>query len=148
MITLADLCGELKNWFVSSRYFGHFTIQDGEINVSDMVTDGSLQVGQWFRIVGSVFNDGVYQYPAYGLQDEMFNGAVWAMAVPPAVTSLLEEMNEWENQYSSVLNSPYTSESFGGYSYTKATGNSNMGGSVTWQDQFRARLNRWRKIRA
>ena len=40
--------------------------------------------------------------------------------------------------------SPYTSESFGDYSYTKATGES--GAPLTWRDVFASRLNAWRKL--
>ena len=40
--------------------------------------------------------------------------------------------------------SPYQSESFGGYSYTKASASN--GDQVDWKTVFRSRLNRWRKI--
>lgn len=59
-MTLTDLCKELNNWFVTSIHHDNFTIKNGEINLADMVVDGSLQNGQYFRIVGSVFNDGVH----------------------------------------------------------------------------------------
>ena len=148
---MTDLCKELNNWFVRSRYYGKFRITDGQIDLSDLVHDGSLQVGQFFRICDSVFNDGVYQYPTSNLTDEVFEGAVWAMAVPPAVIALQAQINDWLNDddVQKALKSPYTSESFGGYSYTKASGkNSNSGQNTafTWQDMFANELNRWRKI--
>ena len=40
--------------------------------------------------------------------------------------------------------SPYTSESFGGYSYTKATDAN--GAPIGWQKAFASRLNKWRKL--
>lgn len=140
-MTLTNLCEEIHNWFDTSRHFGNFTIKNGEIDLSDLVVDG-----QYFRIVGSIFNDGVYQYPTSNLKDEVFNGSVWVMAVPPAVITLQTEIEEWEKKYEGILNSPYQSESFGGYSYTKSnTVNGDF--VVSWRDHFRGKLNRWRKIR-
>lgn len=149
-MNLADLCAEIRNHFEKSKYFGKFSIQDGVIDLSDIEYDGSIQDGQYFRIVGSVFNDGVYQYPAAGLIDESFDGAVWPMAVPPAVLSLLDDINAWlsDPKVVEAMSRPYQSESFGGYSYTKASGSGSASGSaLTWQSQFSSRLNRWRKIR-
>lgn len=143
---LTELCKEINNYFDTAKYFGKFTIEDGELaNVN------YLQDGQYFRIVGSVFNDGVYQYPAKELKDEVFDGAIWAMAVPQAVIALADEIDEWCDKYAGVDStamSPYNSESFGGYSYSKSTGGStddNSGG--TWQGVFANRLSNWRKIR-
>lgn len=142
---LTELCAELKNWFDRDqpKWYGQFKIENGAIELD-------LQSGQYFRIIGSVFNDGVYQYPVSDLTDEVFSGAVWAMAVPPAVIALSEEIDAWQTQYADVLKSPYTSESFGGYSYTRASGGSSGGVSndaPSWQSTFASRLNQWRKIR-
>lgn len=140
---LTELCAELRNWFDKERRFGKYEISDGEIVLP------FLQEGQYFRIVDSVFNDGVYQYPTQGLNDEVFEGAIWAMAVPPAVIALLDEINEWENTYKNVILSPYTSESFGGYSYAKASGSgqgNNTNDMVDYRSVFANKLNKWRKI--
>ena len=142
---LTELCQELKNWFEREKYFGTFTIESGEI----AMPDGSLQDGQFFRVIGSVFNDGVHKYNEGGLTDEVFEGAIWAMAVPPAVIELSERIDEWNSKYGDSVSSPYSSESFGGYSYTKASagqGNANSGSSPTWQSTFANDINRWRKI--
>ena len=48
---LTELCQELRNWFERKKFFGTFTIESGQIDLPD----GSLQSGQYFRIVGSVF---------------------------------------------------------------------------------------------
>ena len=137
---LTELCMELKNWFEIARVFGQFAITDGTIDLGDAVQDG-----QYIRIVGSVFNDGVYQYPPTGLTDESFDGAVWLMAVPPQVITLASEIGEWVGKYGSVVTNPYTSESFGGYSYSKAGATGDAAGA-TWQSTFAERLNKWRKI--
>ena len=135
---LTNLCAELRNYFETKKRFGTFTISGGSISPSDF-----LQDGQYYRIVGSVFNDGVHRHPAHDLTDETFDGAVWAMAVPPAVVELLQKIQEFE---AATANAPtaYTSESFGGYTYTKATDENGL--PVGWRSVFKSELNRWRKL--
>ena len=135
---LTNLCAEIRNYFETEKRFGTFTISDGSLSPSNF-----LQDGQYFRIVGSVFNDGVHRHPAHDLTDETLDGAVWAMAVPPAVFELLQKIQEFE---AAAANAPtaYTSESFGGYSYTKATDEN--GAPIGWQKAFAGRLNKYRKL--
>ena len=137
---LTEICAEIRNYFEvpNGRHFGTFTISGGSIAPLDF-----LQEGQYFRIVGSVFNDGVYQYPASDLTDEVFEGAVWAMALPPSIIALAAEIKTY-NDSDAGKASPYTSESFGGYSYTKATDAN--GAPIGWQKAFASRLNKWRKL--
>ena len=137
---LTEICAELRNYFEvpNGRHFGKFTISGGSIAPLDF-----LQDGQYFRIIGSVFNDGVYQYPASSLTDEVFEGAVWSMAVPPAVIYLAAEIEEYNK--SAGKSSVYTSESYpNGYSYTRATDASGV--PLSWQKAFSSRLSKWRKL--
>ena len=96
-------------------------------------------------MVGSVFGDGVYQYPASGLKDETFDGAIWSLSVPQAVVNLAEEIEAWQAKNGEAAAGPYQSESFGGYTYSKAV-DAATGGAVSWQAAFRSRLNDWRKL--
>lgn len=137
---LTDLCQELHNWFEKDKEYGEFEIAGGALTAS------FLQEGQYFRIVGSIFNDGVWRYGDSDLTDETFNGAVWALAIPPAVLELNDEIDSWIEQYGAAQNSPYSSESFGGYSYTKGTSSGSGGDKSTWQGVFAPRLSRWRKM--
>ncbi len=141
---LTELCQELRNWFVHKKYIGTFSIENGNIT-ADFLADG-----QYFRINGSIFNDGVHQYPATGLTDEVFDGAVWALAIPQAVINLDTVISEWQQKYGgadSAAMSPFQSESFGGYSYSKgASGSSSNNAGASWQSVFASQLNRWRKI--
>ena len=81
-----------------------------------------LKNGQYYRIVGSALNDGVYKHGTddLQLQDEEFYGAVWAMRVPKEFIALVDDIQAWETKYSAALASPYTSESFDIYSKSKA----------------------------
>lgn len=144
---LSELCKEINNWFQYEYHFGKFKIEGGKLTDFDSI----LKDGQYFRIVGSVLNDGVYEWPASDLKDEEFDGAVWLMAVPPEVIKLALDVDEWRNKYETLDNqamSPFTSENFGGYSYAKSGAGSAGGASASgWTSVFANRLNRWRKIR-
>lgn len=136
---LEQVLQHINNWFLvpDGIHSGEFTVQDGRLTLP------FLQTGQYFRIVGSVFNDGLHQYSEGGMINETFNGAVWALAIPKAVITLSEEITAWNEKNGAP--GPYTSESiFGQYSYTKATNAS--GAAVGWQDVFKSRLNAWRRI--
>ena len=126
----------VNNYFVVCKVQGAYSVQNGGI-VLPFLTEG-----QYFRIVGSVFNDGVYKYPAEGLTDEDFDGAIWALAVPRAFAALADEIKEYQDKNGTP--GPYTSESFGGYSYSRATGSN--GAAIGWQEIFAKRLNDWRRI--
>lgn len=140
---LEQVLTHIHNWFQVGIYPGTYTISDGGITLP------FLQDGQYFRIVGSLFNDGLHQYgPAMEmLRDETFDGSVWALAVPKSVVELSGEIAAWQAKYKDTVESPYTSESFGGYSYSKASGAGDSTGSGGWQSAFRARLNPYRKLR-
>ena len=147
---MTEICQYLHNWFEKTRIFGKFSISENNITSLDGKEIGLIE-GQYFRIVGSLLNDGVHQYPPEELKDESFDGAIWSMAIPPAVLSLSEEIDAWQKKHGSVDSvamSPYNSESFGGYSYSKSSGGSSEsgGGNAGWQSAFAYRLNQWRKL--
>lgn len=142
----------VHNYFIQEEHQGEFTISGGTISLPFM------KEGQRFLIAGSSLNDGVYTYHSagikddddsrvVGLTDESCAGTIYALAVPPAVVALSAEVKAWVASNGVASNSPYQSESvIGVYSYTKATGGSGAGGSVTWQDVFSSQLNRWRRV--
>lgn len=110
------------------------------------ITDGTMEVpgalsGQYVRIIGSVLNDGVYQYPMTGLTDETFTGTVRLLAIPKTVLALVQEIETWSEKNQPTA---FTSESFGGYSYSKATNADGV--AASWQDVFRSRLAPYRKM--
>lgn len=129
-----EICASLHNYFAVDIVPGEYTVNDGEITLP------FLAAGQFFRVVGSVFCDGVYRCGDKLPADETFDGAIWAMAIPPAFEAVAAEIEEWKQKNAEVINSPYQSESFGGYSYTKGSD------SASWQGVFAKRLNRWRKL--
>ena len=145
---LTEIFQYLRNWFEKTKYFGEFVISGNTISYSDGSSLPLIE-GQYFRIVGSLLNDGVYKHGDADLQDEDFEGSVWSMAVPPAVVQIITDISNWVDANAEAISSPYQSESFGGYSYTKAYSGSSSGSGgvpVSWQTQFAVRLSPWRKI--
>lgn len=150
---ISEICMYLKNWFNKGqlKYIGSFTISNNVITFAG--GEMTIQNGQYFRIVGSTFNDGVYKYGEENTYiDESFRGSVWLMAVPPDFLALLAEIEAWQTKNGGVdseMMSPFQSESFGGYSYTKASGGGSSSSSSlapSWQNAFGARLRRYKKI--
>lgn len=136
---LTEVCAEIRNYFVKDIHNGTFEIVGGKITPLDFI-----QENQYFRIVGSVFNDGVYKNTAdLKLTNEVFSGSVWSMAVPPSVVDLAEEIKKY-NESDEAKPSAYQSESFGGYSYSKATDEN--GAPIGWKKVFASRLNQYRRI--
>lgn len=146
---LTQVCQYLRNWFERTKYFGDFAITSGELTYGDGSTLPLLS-GQYYRIVGSVLNDGVHKYTPNSrdvfLNNESFTGSVWSMAVPPDFMALVKDIEEWVKANAAAINSPYQSESFAGYSYSKGYAGGNGTDAITWQSQFAARLAPWRKI--
>ena len=150
--TRFEVCQYLKNWFDKNRYMGEIQIENGALSESY-----GLLANQYFRIIGSTLNnDGVYQYPITTLTDETFDGAIWGMSLPRAFIALLDDIEAWKARFNSLdtrdgkqAMSPFNSESFGGYSYSKSnggTGDTNKDKSGTWQGVFGARLAPYRKM--
>ena len=138
---LEQVLMNIRRWFPveGGIHSGTFTIKDGGITLP------FLADGQYFRICGSVFNDGLHQYNVLDLIDETFTGTICALAIPKAVIELADEIGKWQEKNGEASVSPYQSESFGGYSYSKAT-DAETGGAVTWQSAFKQQLSAWRKI--
>ena len=139
-LVLTEICDYLNNYFWVKKIEGTFVIANGTIEIT------GLKDRQYFRIMGSTFNNGVHLNPASDLVDEEFKGTVWLMAVPQTVISLAGDIAAWQAQdgpANSAAMSPFNSESFSGYSYSK----NGSGGAMSWQDAFASRLNMYRKLR-
>ncbi len=137
---LEELLRALRNWFVRDKATGRIRVEGGALVPPEGL---ALADGQYIRVTGSVFNDGLHRWPCTDLPDEEFVGTVWALAIPQAVVDLADEIAAWQTKHAKELDSPYASESFGGYSYTRVGGD---GSPITWRQQFKARLDPWRKL--
>lgn len=138
---LYEILHSIKNFFDRDKYGNFFgrhdgiwTIQDGKLDID------FIKPNQYFRIYGSVFNDGVYKFTGdlYFDNDETFEGVIFELRIPADFLKLVEEIESFQAKYGEA--SPYISESFGGYTYNKGTR------EVSWRESFGNRLRTWRKI--
>lgn len=112
---LTRYCNQLYNYFEVGQETGTFEIAGGRLECP------FLKPGQYFRIVGSLYNNGVHQYPVYDCIDEVFTGVIFPMAVPVDFLDLVntaEIINEFIAEYNSNPTG-FKSESFGVYSYSR-----------------------------
>lgn len=151
---LTEICAEIRNYFTYERdkHFGDWAVVNGAITpLFDIPTD-------YIRIVGSHKNDGVHKRSQatglFALVDEgTFHGAIWVMSPPSEFIALVSEIETWQTKNGGVDSqamSPFNSESFGGYSYSKSGGNSSGGsssGGASWLAAYAPRLNIYRRIR-
>lgn len=144
---LEQILWHIHNWFEREQIpVSTCCIDDGSLPTS--ITDRMLD-GQWYRIEGSYLNDGLHQHPAEDLEDETFNGTITLLAIPKPLLRVAEDIAAWQEANGAVVDGPYASESFGGYSYSLRSdsgSNSASGGLTGWRLAFRDRLNQFRKI--
>ena len=134
---LEKLMSYCKNYFVRTLETGTYTIASGSIN-----STGTYAIGQYTRIKGSLLNDGVYQFASVmPLQDEVFEGSVYGLAVPKDFIELSTVISAFVDKNPQ---SALTSESFSGYSYSKATDIN--GAPMSWQSVFASELKQFKKM--
>lgn len=145
---LEQILMEIHNWFrvrdsVNGIHPGTYTIENGGIALP------FLRDGQYFRIMGSLFNDGLHRYgpDMEALEDETFDGTIWALAIPKTVVDAAAEAEAWMAKNGAVVGGVYSSESFGGYSYTKDTTAADSVSKTGIPPHILARVNGYRKLR-
>lgn len=139
---LTSMCRIVNNYFVKEKVSGMFELIP---NVAPI----SLIENQYFRIVGSIMNDGVYQNNAESLATltaEEFQGEIWSMAVPRDFLALCEEIEAFNTKMNEIASKDngFTSENFDGYSYSKASSLS-PALQQEWSN-INSRLNNYRRI--
>ena len=140
-VSLYELLMYLRNFFPGEKwqFFGE------DITERRLLLPG-LENGDYYLIEGSRRNNGIHVYGNSDLRNETYSGIVTELCIPTDLLILLDEINAWQEKNAEALQSPYQSESFGGYSYTKASGSSGTGESISWKTVFAPRLRTWRKI--
>ena len=149
---IGEICAEIKNYFTLPEdiHVGDWSIVGGAISPALVIpTD-------YIRIAGSRLNDGVHKRTEQGvfeLVDEDFHGGVWVMSPPADFLALADDIAAWQEKNGAIDSpamSPFASESFGGYSYSKSGGNASGGSSsagADWKAAFASRLKIYRRIR-
>lgn len=146
---ISQVCADIRNYFTydSDKHSGTFKVEGGVLMPSvEFLTD-------YYAVFGSRKNNGVHKTTDVLKDEGEFVGSVWIMSVPDDFLTLVGEIADWQKKYGGVdseAQSPFYSESFGGYSYSKAAGSTSSGANAaasTWQSVYAARLNRWRRAR-
>lgn len=141
----------LHNYFYKFKEKGNFKIEFNSITRNGEELKGKYVTGQYVRIIGSMTNDGVYkiicnedELPGITLEgclnDEEFTGYICSLSVPKAFIGLCDDIQTYNDENKAGV---MVSESFGGYSYTKATVNGQL---ATWKDAFSANLKPYRRM--
>nr|DAE24929.1 MAG TPA: hypothetical protein [Siphoviridae sp. ctljn1] len=138
---LYEIMKRINNFFIVKSFKGTWAIEGGKIALP------FVQTNQYILIQGSIFNDGVYKYTDdLVLENETFDGVISGLAVPKSFLALADEIMEWQSKNKDIITSPYSSETFDGYSYSMASGNSVENGSKSWYKAFSDRLAMYRKV--
>ena len=146
---LSEICADIKNYFTykEDKHPGKFKVVGGVIVPAVTIP------GDYYAVFGSRKNNGVHKTTDVLADEDEFRGNVWAMSIPQDFLDLVKEIEDWQAKYGNVDSeamSPYNSESFGGYSYSKRAGNaadSTDSAGASWQAVYASRLNRWRRAR-
>ena len=104
-LLLEDVMTYCANFFERGGYKSNFTIANGVLSGVSF-----LQPGQYYRIVGSIFNDGLHQFgnDTDTLTDETFYGDIYPLAPPRAFLALVEKIDAWRGKNEAMSKSPYT----------------------------------------
>lgn len=140
-VSLYEVLLYLRNFFPGERWnCFNAPIQQGICEIP------CLEEGDYYLIEGSKCNDGLHIYGDCDLVGETLTGYITECRIPKALLSLHTEINYWQEKNAEAITSPYQSESFGGYSYTKKNQTNGSGDVSSWQGAFSGRLRMWRKI--
>lgn len=140
-VSLYEILRYLHNFFPGDRW-----TCAGEPIKNGHITFPGLEDGDIYLIEGSRRNDGLHVYGNWDLRGEILTGYVIECRIPPDLLALADEISAWQSKNAETLESPYQSESFGGYSYTKASGSTGTGEPASWKTVFGPRLRTWRKL--
>lgn len=140
---MEEVLNYINNYFYKFGVIGKFTIAGNKIYLQ-----GNYYKSQYIYIKGSMLNDGIYEVKDIiddelyfeGLDDEVFDGVIYSLRVPKQLKEKVKEIQDFK-----TTNKPsqMQSESFGGYSYTRASVN---GKPMTWKDVYKDDLAPYNKI--
>ena len=134
----------INNYYAKTEELGTITIKDNKIELK-----GTYIPSQYILVRGSILNDGIYKINTVsdntievtGSVNEIFEGVVYALAIPKDIIEMQKELDDLESKYEPSV---YQSEHFGNYSYSLAT--NKQGEAMSPFDYVAPRLISYRKI--
>lgn len=141
---MEEILRYLNNYFFRFKATGKFEIRGNKI----IGLKGEYFKGQYLLIEGSLLNDGAVEVLDCSNNEitiekpynEKFEGVIYSLAVPTQLRELKDKIEEFKLKNK---NSDKVSESFEGYSYTKAAVNGEI---ATWKDVFKEELRPFRQM--
>lgn len=152
---IEQVCAHIHNYFEVDDNTGQRMIHPGTYTIENgLITLPFLTAGNYFRIMGSERNNGVFEYKEAideeepELTDETFTGVIWKMRPPKAFLKIVADIEDWMDKYGEIMRNPYQSEDvIGVYSYTKMTSGKVSGDFIaTWENVYKNQLDQWRKL--
>lgn len=132
-VSIAAVMRHVRNYFERGFIDGEFTVSGGVLT--------PMPRAPYVAISGSVWHDGVFRVDQLReTPEETFTGRVWALHPPDDFVQLCEEIAAYDEKNPAGA---LQSESFGEYSYTRASGQS---GVIGWQGVFAQRLTPYRRM--
>lgn len=142
---MEDILSYINNYFAVTKEEGTFKIEDNSIKIK-----GNYLQGQYIKLEGSFFNDGIYRVESLvdktitliGANNEEFKGVIYSLAIPKDLISIAKKLEELKEKNTNGI---YESESFGEYSYTLAK--NSKGEIYSNIDSFKNELKKYRKMK-
>lgn len=138
-VSVAAVMRHVRNFFERGARLGNFTIIGGALTPAPECS--------YVYISGSALHDGVWalsgdmlQGAQDGMKDDSFTGFVFELHPPGDFLRLCEEISSYDDAHPV---GEMQSETFGDYSYTRA---SSQGGEQGWQSAYRKRLDAYRRM--
>lgn len=140
VVGVAAVMRQVRNYFEREAMDGRFVISSSVLSPAPKAP--------YVYICGSAHCDGVWQLSGGTLlsergafaHDETFSGRVWGLHPPDGFLALCEKIADYDEQNPIGA---VQSESFGDYSYTRASGQNGVQG---WSAAFRALLLPYRRM--
>lgn len=132
-VSIAAVMRHVRNYFERGFIEGEFTVSGGVLTPAPR--------SPYVAIEGSVWHGGVFRVDQLRENpEETFTGRVWALHPPDDFVQLCEEIAAYDEKNPAGA---LQSESFGEYSYTRASG---QNGVIDWQTAFAQRLWPYRRM--
>lgn len=138
-VSVAAVMRHVRNFFERGWIDGPLTISGGVLPVP--------ADAPYIAITGSAYNDGVHRMASpveaeKPLTDESFSGRVWLLYPPADFLELCGDASAFDEKNPVGA---LKSESFGEYSYTRASAGGS-GGMPTWQSALALRLQDYKRM--
>ena len=136
-VSISAVMRHVKNFFARGCMDGEFTVSGGKLTPAP--------ASPYIAVSGSSMIDGAYAVGELPFAaKETFTGRVWLLYPPEDFLALCEQISKYDDANPAGA---MQSESFGDYTYRRASvGMNGSGGVASWQTAFAIHLNPYRRM--